>query len=56
MLYSSPESYFEIDKGYDGFKADLWALGVSIFVILSKTLPFKLEENEETNHELAYAL
>ena len=36
--YIAPEII--IDKGYEGFYADLWSLGVLLYVMISGTFPF----------------
>jgi serine/threonine protein kinase len=40
ILYGSPESYTDLLEGYDPFKADIWALGVSMYILLAMRLPF----------------
>ena len=37
--YIAPEIYAKI--GYEGFKCDIWSAGVTLYYILSGTLPFK---------------
>lgn len=37
-IYLAPEML--IKKPYDGYKADIWALGVTLFAIVSGTMPF----------------
>lgn len=37
--YISPE--IMLDKGYNGFKSDIWSLGIILFALVCGTLPFK---------------
>jgi NIMA (never in mitosis gene a)-related kinase len=48
ILYGSPESYSELLEGYDPFKADVWALGVCIYVLFKLKLPFHDESMNQT--------
>ena len=43
----SPESYCDLLEGYDPFKADVWALGVCLYILLKKKLPFESKELDE---------
>lgn len=51
-IFYSPPEYYESLEGYDPFLADVYALGVCFFILLSKKLPFKFTKNEnEINFE-----
>lgn len=70
ILYGSPESYTDLLEGYNPFKADIWALGVCIYILHSLKLPFFDENlikknsdcegvyygNENTNFEMKYSM
>lgn len=43
--YLAPEIILE--KGYSGFKADIWSLGVTTFIALTGQVPFKGDKLEE---------
>ncbi len=45
--YLAPEII--IDKGYEGFYADLWSLGVLLYVMISGTFPFTADNLEDLN-------
>lgn len=53
--FAAPETLDGEFDGYDPFKADVWALGVCIFTLLAKKLPFQREtdstENFQSNYE-----
>lgn len=44
--YSSPESIK--NPSFDGFKADMWSVGVVIYSIFTRKLPFQLPKNAPT--------
>ena len=43
FLFGAPETFFELDAGYDPFKADVWALAVCVFALVEEHLPFAKE-------------
>ena len=53
--FAAPETLDGEFDGYDPFKADVWALGICIFTLLAKRLPFQKEadstENFQSNYE-----
>jgi 5'-AMP-activated protein kinase catalytic alpha subunit len=38
------------DKGYEGFKVDVWSAGVCLYAMLIGTVPFKAQSMHELNH------
>lgn len=50
--YMAPE--IVLKKGYSGFKADIWSLGVTSVIALTGHVPFKGESIEELNHKILY--
>ena len=56
LMYMAPEILLSTkEKGYEGFPVDIWSSGISLYIMLSGTLPFnyknKKNENEEDNEE-----
>ena len=56
LMYMAPEILLSTkEKGYEGFPVDIWSSGISLYIMLSGTLPFnyknKKNENEEEENE-----
>ena len=62
LMYMAPEILLSSkEKGYEGFPVDIWSAGISLYIMLSGTLPFnyknkkkhknKEEENDDDNEE-----
>ena len=62
LMYMAPEILLSTkEKGYEGFPVDIWSSGISLYIMLSGTLPFNYknkkkngdeeEENEENEDE-----
>lgn len=45
MAFSAPE--VRCSAGYDGLKADLWSLGVCLFVMITGALPFEHADDDD---------
>ncbi len=43
------------DKGYKGFKADLWSAGVVLFAMLYGTVPFKANNMKDLHKQIIEA-
>lgn len=59
-MYMAPEILLSSkEKGYEPFPVDIWSSGISLYIMLSGTLPFNYknkkneddEEEEEENEE-----
>ena len=64
-MYMAPEILLSSKtKGYEGFPVDIWSSGISLYIMLSGTLPFNLKNNESSsideensnNMELQYSI
>ena len=64
-MYMAPEILLSSKtKGYEGFPVDIWSSGISLYIMLSGTLPFNLKNNESSdmseesnnNIELQYSI
>ena len=64
-MYMAPEILLSSKtKGYEGFPVDIWSAGISLYIMLSGTLPFNLKNNESSsidssnnnNIELQYSI
>ena len=63
LMYMAPEILLSTkEKGYEGFPVDIWSAGISLYIMLSGTLPFSYKkkkhikngeeiENEEEEEE-----
>ena len=64
-MYMAPEILLSSKtKGYEGFPVDIWSAGISLYIMLSGTLPFNLKNNKSSsidsdnnnNIELQYSI
>ena len=58
LMYMAPEILLSSkEKGYEGFPVDIWSAGISLYIMLSGTLPFnyknkkKHRNNEEEDND-----
>ena len=48
-MYMAPEILLSSkNKGYEGYPVDIWSSGISLYIMLSGTLPFNLKNNESS--------
>ncbi len=52
--YRAPETYFESNEGYDGAKADIFSLGVILFILNFGVPPFCLATKDDPLYRLFY--
>ena len=51
-MYMAPEILLSSkNQGYEGFPVDIWSSGISLYIMLSGTLPFNLKNNESSSIE-----
>ena len=64
-MYMAPEILLSSkNHGYEGYPVDIWSAGISLYIMLSGTLPFNLKNNDsssidessENNIELQYSI
>ena len=64
-MYMAPEILLSSkNHGYEGYPVDIWSAGISLYIMLSGSLPFNLKNNEsssmdessENNIELQYSI
>ena len=64
-MYMAPEILLSSkNQGYEGFPVDIWSSGISLYIMLSGTLPFNLKNNNnssmdsssENNEDLQYSI
>jgi len=53
--YSAPEMFSPTSNGYDGFLADVWSLGVCLFVLLTGSFPFPMPPGAERDPKSEWA-
>lgn len=51
MFYMAPEVYSNVTK-YDGFQADMWSLGILLFIVLNGHPPFEVASIDNQNFQL----
>lgn len=52
--YRAPETYFESNDGYDGARADIFSLGVILFILSFGVPPFCMASKEDPLYRLFY--
>ena len=50
-MYMAPEIFLNNKRGYNGFPADIWSSGITLYIMLSGALPFNV--NNKSNDELS---
>ena len=60
-MYIAPEILLATkEKGYNAYPVDMWSSGIALYIMLSGTLPFNIENKhsnkEENNIELQYSI
>ena len=51
-MYMAPEILLSSrSQGYEGFPVDVWSSGISLYIMLSGSLPFNLKNNESSSIE-----
>ena len=52
LMYMAPEILLSTkEKGYEGFPVDIWSAGISLYIMLSGTLPFNYKNKKNGNEE-----
>ena len=52
--YKAPEIYLQSNEGFDGDKADIFALGVILFIMIFGVPPFTIATRDNTYYRLFY--
>jgi serine/threonine protein kinase len=52
--YRAPETYFESNEGYEGTRADIFSLGVILFIMIFGVPPFCMASKEDPLYRLFY--
>ena len=52
LMYMAPEILLSTkEKGYEGFPVDIWSAGISLYIMLSGTLPFNYKNKKNGNED-----
>ena len=52
LMYMAPEILLSTkEKGYEGFPVDIWSSGISLYIMLSGTLPFNYKNKKHKKNE-----
>ena len=52
LMYMAPEILLSSkEKGYEGFPVDIWSSGISLYIMLSGTLPFNYKNKKNTDED-----
>ena len=52
LMYMAPEILLSTkEKGYEGFPVDIWSSGISLYIMLSGTLPFNYKKKKNKSNE-----
>ena len=52
--YKAPEIYLQSNEGFDGAKADIFALGVILFIMIFGVPPFTMATKDNSYYRLFY--
>ena len=51
LMYMAPEILLSTkEKGYEGFPVDIWSAGISLYIMLSGTLPFSYKKKKHNKN------
>ena len=52
LMYMAPEILLSTkEKGYEGFPVDIWSSGISLYIMLSGSLPFNYKKNKKGEND-----
>ena len=52
LFYMAPEVISASSASYDGFKADIWSLGVLLFIMLTGVNPFQVANSQDLDFQI----
>ena len=50
LMYMAPEILLNKKKGFEAFPIDLWSCGICLYIMLSGTIPFSINNNNNNNN------